>query len=122
MRLFSLLTVFISDFLFVQSIRNAIARAFGAFDPTALARFNSTRTQTASSSLLVGATTLNQLQQPLSLQVSQTTQTGTQYVIAFNGTKASSNSTFTTFNPQLNANINFSMVQPLLRGRGLFIT
>jgi outer membrane protein TolC len=106
----------------VEFSHNAITRAFGAFDPTAVARFNSTRTQTASSSLLVGATTLNQLQQPLSLQVSQTTQTGTQYAIAFNGTKISSNSTFSTFNPQLNANINFSMVQPLLRGRGMFIT
>jgi outer membrane protein TolC len=112
----------VSQKVTVEFSRNAITRAFGAFDPTALARFNSTRTQTASSNVLVGASTLNQLQQPLSLQVSQTMQTGTQYVIAFNGTKTSSNSTFSTFNPQLNANINFSMVQPLLRGRGVFIT
>jgi outer membrane protein len=112
----------VSQKVTVEFSRNAITRAFGAFDPTALARFNSTRTQTASSNVLVGATTLNQLQQPLSLQVSQTMQTGTQYVIAFNGTKTSNNSTFNTFNPQLNANINFSMVQPLLRGRGMFIT
>jgi outer membrane protein len=112
----------VSQKVTVEFSRNAITRAFGAFDPTALARFNSTRTQTASSSLLVGASTLNQLQQPLSLQVSQTMQTGTQYVVAFNGTKASSNSTFSTFNPQLTANLNFSMVQPLLRGRGMFIT
>ncbi|MDP8981844.1 MAG: TolC family protein [Acidobacteriota bacterium] len=112
----------VSQKVTVEFSRNAITRAFGAFDPTAFARFNSTRTSTASSSLLVGAATLNQLQQPLSLQVAQTMQTGTQYVVAFNGTKTSSNSSFSTFNPQLNANINFSMVQPLLRGRGTYIT
>jgi outer membrane protein len=108
--------------LTVEFNRDAITRAFSIFDPLAIARFNTTRTQSPSSSLLVGASTLNQLQQPLSLQYSQTLPTGTQYNLLFGTTKTSSNSTFSTFNPQLSSNLNFSMAQPLLRGRGMFLT
>lgn len=102
--------------------RNAITRAFSVFDPFAVARFNSTRTQTPSSNLLVGAQTLNQLNQPLSLTYQQILPTGAQYFVNFGSNKISSNSAFSTYNPQLNASLNFSASQPLLRGRGGYIT
>jgi len=108
--------------LSVEFSRNAITRAFGVFDPFATATFSATRTVTQSNSLLAGATTLNQLSQPLGLSYQQTLETGTQYNIAFNDLKSSTNSAFSTFNPQLNASINFSVTQPLLRNRGIYIT
>jgi outer membrane protein TolC len=107
--------------LTVEFNRNAITRAFGVFDPFATASFSATRTKTPSNSLLAGASTLNSLTQPFSLQYQQTLETGTQYGISFNDVKNSSNSAFSTFNPQLNAGINFSMTQPLLRNRGMYI-
>ena len=117
----------------LQINRDAVTRAFSIFDPIGTARFSTTRTQTPSGSLLNGVQTsgnpnaiqiaiLNQLTQPLLLQYQQTLQTGTQYTVSFSGTKTSNNSTFSTFNPQLNANINFSFSQPLLKNRGMFVT
>jgi len=101
--------------------RDAITRAFGAFDPLATASFSATRTVAPTGSLLQGATTLNTLTQPFLLQYQQTFETGTQLTIAFNDFKTSTNSGFATFNPELNSSINFSVTQPLLRGRGIFI-
>lgn len=102
--------------------KDAVTRAFSVFDPLAIARYSSTRTQSPSSSVLSGAATLNQLTQPLSLQYSQTLGTGTQYNVVFSTTKTSSNSTFSTFNPQLSSSVNFNIVQPLIKGRGSEIT
>jgi outer membrane protein len=108
--------------LTVEFNRNAITRAFGVFDPFATASFSATRTRSPSNSLLAGAATLNSLTQPFSLQYQQTLETGTQYAISFNDVKSSTNSAYATFNPQLTAGINFSMTQPLLRNRGMYIT
>ena len=41
--------------------------------------------------------------------------------LPFNDFKTSTNSAFSTFNPELNSSINFSVTQPLLRGRGVYI-
>lgn len=106
----------------VEFTRDSITRALSIFDPLAVARFTTTRNKSPSSSLLIGATTLNQLSQPLQLQYSQLLQTGTQYNVTFLGTKTSSNSAFSTFNPQLTSSLNFNMAQPLLRGRGMYLT
>ena len=107
--------------LMVQFNRDAITRAFAPFDPLATASFSATRTITPTGSLLQGATTLNTLVQPLSLGYQQTFETGTQLAITFNDFKTSTNSSFSTFNPELNSSINFSVTQPLLRGRGVYI-
>jgi outer membrane protein len=108
--------------LTVEFNRNAITRAFGVFDPFASASFAATRTRTPSNSLLAGAATLNSLVQPFSMQFQQTLESGTQYSILFNDLRSSSNSAFSTFNPQLNSSINFSFSQPLLRNRGMYVT
>ena len=106
----------------VEFSRDAITRAFSIFDPLGVARFSTARTKNPSTSLLTGATTLNQLQQPLTILYTQTLPTGTQYNVAFSSIKTSNNSAFSTFNPQLNSNLNFNMAQPLLRGRGMALT
>jgi outer membrane protein len=108
--------------LTVDFNRDAITRAFSIFDPLATASFSATRTVTPSSSLLQGATRLNSLTQPFALSYQQTLETGTQYTITFNDFKSSTNSSFSTFNPQLTSSLNFNVTQPLLRGRGIYIT
>lgn len=108
--------------LTVEFSRDAITRAFSIFDPLGVARFSTARTKNPSTSLLTGATTLNQLQQPLQIQYTQMLQTGTQYNINFSGIKTSNNSAFSTYNPQLSSSLNFNMAQPLLRGRGMYMT
>jgi outer membrane protein len=106
----------------VDISRDAILRSFSIFDPVATASFSTARQQSPSGSLLAGAATLNTLSQPFSLGYHQTLVTGTQVNLTFNDTKVSSNNTFSTFNPQLSSNFNFSLSQPLLRGRGAYVT
>ncbi len=106
----------------VDFSRDAILRAFSVFDPLASATFSTARQETPSSTLLAGASTLNTLTQPFSLGYQQTTPTGLQYNVSFTDTKTSTNSAFATFNPLLSSGFLFNITQPLLRGRGVFIT
>jgi outer membrane protein TolC len=106
----------------VDFSRDAILRAFSVFDPIASASFSTARQETPSSTLLAGAATLNTLTQPFSLGYQQTMVTGTQYNLTFTDTRTSTNSSFSTFNPQLSSGFLFNITQPLLRGRGMFIT
>jgi outer membrane protein len=107
--------------LTVQFNQDAITRAFAPFDPFLTASFSATRSITPTGTLLQGATTLNTLTQPLSLGYTQTFEAGTQLAITYNDFKTSTNSTFSTYNPELSSSINFSVTQPLLRGRGVYI-
>jgi outer membrane protein TolC len=106
----------------IEFQRNAIWRAFARFDPTLQATFTTTRQNQPSSDLLAGAVTVSQLSQPANFSYQQTLQSGTQYSIGFTGSKFSTNSSFATYNPSLNAQLNFGFSQPLLRGRGMYIT
>jgi outer membrane protein len=106
----------------VEFQKNAITRAFGRFDPTLQASFSSTRTRSPSTDVLQGAATLSQLSQPADFAYQQTLDTGTQYNVGFRGSKSASNSSFSTFNPALNARLSFGFTQPLIRNRGRSIT
>jgi outer membrane protein TolC len=108
--------------LSVVTSQDAITRAFGQFDPTATASFQATRTLSETTTATAGAATLNTLSQPLAFGVTQTLQTGTQYSVGFSDFKTSSNSLFATVNPAYNSSLSFSVTQPLLRGRGTYIT
>ncbi len=104
--------------LSVEVQKNAITRAFGIFDPLGLARFSTTRQMTPSSSLLNGATSLNTLNQPLTLSYTQLLPTGTTVNVAYGNTRLSTNSSFATYNPSHSSNLNMNITQPLLRGAG----
>jgi len=106
----------------VEFSRDAILRAFSVFDPLASASFSTTRTLTPAATILAGAETLNTLAQPLSLGYLQTLPTGAQYNVTFSDVKTSVNSAYSTVNPELASGLNFTVTQPLLRGRGMFIT
>jgi outer membrane protein len=108
------LTVAVSD--------DAITRALGIFDPLATASFSTTRSLTGATSVVSGASTINSLSQPLNLGVQQLLPTGATYNINYSDFKSSTNSEFATINPSYTSGLTFSFSQPLLRGRGSFIT
>ncbi len=120
--------------LTVEFSRDAITRAFSIFDPLGVARFSTARAKNPPAGLSLSSATLNQITQsqntqtvvnslfqPLVIQYSQTLQTGTVYNVLYNGSKNSSN-ILSGYNPQLNSSLNFNMAQPLLRGRGMYMT
>ncbi|MGH9631919.1 MAG: TolC family protein [Bryobacteraceae bacterium] len=108
--------------LTIETPRNAILRSHSIFDPAFTANFNSTRRQTPASDTLAGAAVSNVLTQPLRFGFQQVLPTGTLYSVGMDTMKTSTNSGFALFNPALNANLNMSFSQPLLRGRGSYVT
>ncbi|WP_031496606.1 TolC family protein [Bryobacter aggregatus] len=101
--------------------KNAITRAFSMYDPQFVGRFGSTRSKTAATDALAGATTVSTLSQPLTLNWSQLAPTGTQYSVNYGASKNSTNSTFASLNPAYSSNLNLAFTQPLWRGRDLSI-
>src|SRR5579863_4109079 len=108
--------------LSVAISEDAITRGLSIFDPLATASFSATRVLTGTTSAVNGATTLNSLSQPLNLGVQQLLPTGATYSVNFSDSKFSTNSAFATVNPAYNSGLIFNFTQPLLRGRGAFIT
>lgn len=107
--------------LTLETPRNAILRAFGAWDPLARASFTDTKTTLPSTSALDGAATLVSLSQPAQFSVSQTLPTGTSYTVGFSASKSTSNSGFSSFNPALSSSLAVSFSQPLIKNRSTFI-
>lgn len=106
----------------VQTARNAIERALSPFDPAFAGSFDSTRThQNEYSQLLGGPPTLNSLSQTTDLQLSQPLETGTTFAADFSSFKSTSNSGFFFFSPAFFTSLQFTITQPLLKGRGLFV-
>lgn len=109
--------------LSLEAPKHNILRQTGVlFDPALQAGFTSTRTKSPSTDVLQGAQTISQLSQPANFSYIQTLQSGTQMRVGFNASKLSTNSAFATFNPALNTNLSFNFTQPLLRGRGPYVT
>ncbi len=106
----------------VEIPRNAITRAAAIFDPAFFGRFAATRQNTPANDLLAGASQLSSLTQPWTANYTQLLSTGTQIQGGFGGQRLSNNSTLQTFNPSVSTNLNFQFTQPLLRGRGGYIT
>jgi outer membrane protein len=107
----------------VQPI-DAITTAMGAWDPTAVASFSTTR----STSLPISATDAQNtssitksLSQPYRLQYSQLLPEGTQYSVSYNGAKSSQTNSYASFNPSLTSNMAVNITQPLLRNRGSYV-
>ncbi|HEX5422175.1 MAG TPA: TolC family protein [Candidatus Acidoferrales bacterium] len=107
----------------VQTAKNALERALSPFDPTFSGSFDSTRThQNEYSELLGGPPTLNSLSQTTDLQLTQTLETSTTFAADFSSFKSTSNSGFFFFSPAFFTSLQFTITQPLLKGRGLFVT
>ena len=104
--------------------KNNIQAAFGVWDPRAIASFNTQRSTTVPTNATTAqnASSLTKsLNQPYSLQYSQTLPTGTSYIASFSGAKNSQTNSYNNYNPSLTANMRFSVTQPLLQNRGLYV-
>lgn len=101
--------------------RNAITRAFGAFDPFFRGSFNSTRARTPSNQALEGAAIVQSLSQPVNFAYQQLLPTGATYTASFSGGKTSTNSAFQNYNPSLTSNLGVNFSQPLIRNRGTYV-
>jgi outer membrane protein len=102
----------------VQQADSSVIRAFGPFDPQFAGSFNSGFSSLPTFSELVAS---KELFQSTSVGITQLLATGATYNVGFTGTKTSSNSGYDFLNPALTAALNFSISQPLLRGRGVFL-
>jgi len=104
--------------LSLETPKNAILRAFGAWDPRAIAQFTTTNATTPPISTLEGAAVVKTLAQPLSMTVTQTLSTGTTYTASWGGAKNTSNSSNNFYNPAITSNMAIAFSQPLLQNRG----
>lgn len=102
--------------------KNAIQRAFGVFDPLVTSSFSATRAQQATTNQLQGAAVLSTLNQPFQARVSQLTPFSTTLFGQMSMSKLSTNDQFALFNPSYNTSMQLGFQQPLLRGRGRYIT
>lgn len=112
--------------LSLETPKNAIQRALGVWDPRATAQFNSTRSTTPPVSALEGASTgsnsiSKQLNQPLTMSVTQLLPTGTSYTASWGGSKSTSNNSNNFYNPALTSNMAIAFSQPLLQNRGSYV-
>jgi len=103
-----------------EGIKYSVLRAYQPFDPLLFSTFNATRATTPTTSQLEGAPTLSNLSQTSFLSFTRLFETGTRGTVSFNGSRQSTNSIFSLFNPSLATGLNFSLAQPLLRNRGFF--
>jgi outer membrane protein TolC len=104
--------------------RANILSQYGAWDPKAIAQFSSQRATTLPTNATTAqnaATLTKALNQPYSLQYTQTLPTGTQYTAQFSGAKTSQTNSFNNYNPALTANTRVSITQPLLQNRGAYV-
>ncbi len=107
----------------VETSKDAILNAFGRFDPTLSVRANYNRSATPAASQLDGNTVNKSTTMgPLNFSYNQQLMNGTSFNLGFNGNKQSSNSAFATFNPAFTSYFSAGFTQPLLRGRGAYIT
>ncbi|HEY8054930.1 MAG TPA: TolC family protein [Terriglobales bacterium] len=101
-----------------DNARYAVLAARSPFDPQLTASFNGTRSVQPQTSQTSGAATLSSLRQTSSIGFSQMLSTGQTFQASFGSNRNSSNSAFSTYNPSVGADVNFSFTQSLLRNRG----
>jgi outer membrane protein TolC len=107
----------------VETYRDAIMSAFGRFDPTLNVSANYNHSAVPAASQLDGNTVNKTTNMgPLRFTYNQQLMNGTSLNFGFNGSKQSSNSAFATFNPAFTSSFTAGFTQPLLRGRGGYMT
>jgi outer membrane protein len=104
----------------IENAENNLRRVHAPFDPLLTSGFSDQRAKSPTSTQLQGASILNSLSQSTQIGYSQTFQTGTNFQGSFIANKNSTNSSFNFLNPSIATTLQFSLMQPLLRNRGLF--
>jgi len=96
----------------------ALQRSFSPFDTILTSNFSPARSTSPTSSTIAASSTLDQ---PFTIGASQLFAPGTTLNVNFSTDRNDNNSSVTTLNPALSSQINFSISQPLLRGRGVVV-
>lgn len=96
-----------------------VQRAYQPFDPVLTSNFTPTRSTSAATSELQGATTLSELSHQMGVTYNQAFQTGTSVSVGFSTSRDATNSSYALVNPSFASSLDFSFTQPLLRKRGL---
>jgi HAE1 family hydrophobic/amphiphilic exporter-1 len=106
----------------VDSAQFSLLKSQSPFDPLIVTSFNPARNTSPTTTALAGAQTLTSLNQTYQSQYTQLFGTGTTYQVTMAASKFTTNSTFATLNPSITSGLTVSLTQPLLRGRGWFLT
>lgn len=101
-----------------RSTEFLIETLYRPFEPTLHLQAQVDRNTSPSTSQLIGAPALSQLRHAYTIGFGQTLATGTNVGVDFTINRASSNSTFNTFNPSWQGVIRYSFNQHLLRDYG----
>jgi HAE1 family hydrophobic/amphiphilic exporter-1 len=110
-------------YLDFDDARYANLGARRGFDPLFSTSFNSRRRISPTTSALEGAETLDAVSQDGRFSIGQTLPfSGTRYDVVFTGSKADTNSRFSTFNPAYSSDLTLRLTQPLLGPQGPFAT
>ena len=111
------------SYLDFDDARYAKLAARQGFDPLFSTSFNRGRRLSPTTSTLEGAETLEALSRDGRLSLGQTLPfLGTRYDLAFAGSKADTNSRFSTFNPAFSSDLTLRLTQPLFGHRSPFAT
>ena len=102
--------------------KNSIQRAFAVFDPVLNSSFSATRSKSAATNQLQGASVVSTLNQDFNSTVTEVLPTGTQVSAALSTQKTSTNSSYYFYNPDYTTAMSFGFTQPLLRNRGPYVT
>jgi outer membrane protein len=104
----------------IEFAQNNLHRVHGPFDPLVTSSFADNRTKSPTITQTQGAPILNTLSQTTTFGYAETFQTGTNFQSSFSASKLSTNNSFSTLNPSIATDLQFSVTQPLLRNFGLF--
>ncbi|HTF22362.1 MAG TPA: TolC family protein [Candidatus Limnocylindria bacterium] len=104
----------------IEFAQNNLHRAHGPFDPLVTSSFADNRTKSPTITQTQGAPILETLSQTTAFGLAKTFQTGTNFQSSFGASKLSTNNSFSTLNPSIATDLQFSVTQPLLRNFGLF--
>jgi outer membrane protein TolC len=103
--------------------RYASLGARQVFDPLVVTAFNTQRGISPTTSTLQGAETLDAVGQDGRVTLAQRVPfLGTRYDFTFSGSRADTNSRFSTFNPAYNSDVTLRLTQPLLGHQSSFAT
>src|SRR6267143_1342053 len=104
----------------IEFAQNNLHRAHGPFHPLVTSSFADNRTKSPTITQTQGAPILETLSQTTAFGLAKTFQTGTNFQSSFSASKLSTNNSFSTLNPSIATDLQFSVAQPLLRKFGLF--
>jgi outer membrane protein TolC len=102
-----------------ESSAQDVREAEGAYDPFFFSTLTKTSSKSPSENAFAGADTVETDTSLFNFGINTLLKTGGTFRVDFNNQKQDTNSAFTDFNPIFRSNLNFRLIQPLLRDLGI---